>query len=187
MEAEPTELDGVWWLKPRRFGDERGWFQETWSAATLAGVGIDESFCQDNESMSSQPGTVRGLHFQADPSAQGKLVRAVQGAIVDVAVDIRRSSPQFGRHVARRLTADGGEQLWVPVGFAHGFCTIEPNTIIAYKVTSPYDPDAERVLRHDDPALGIDWPVEAGSAVVNERDAAAPDLAALVEAGEVFA
>ena len=153
----------------------------------MAGIGLDQTFCQDNESMSAEVGTVRGLHYQADPSAQGKLVRAVRGAVIDVAVDIRRSSPQFGQHVARHLTADGGEQLWVPPGFAHGFQTTAPGTIIAYKVTAPYDPSAERVLRFDDPELGIDWPMGRDGATVNDRDGSAPTLAELVEKDEVFA
>ena len=187
MEAVSTELDGVWFLQPRRHGDERGWFQETWSAATLSAIGIEETFCQDNESMSAEPGTVRGLHFQADPSAQGKLVRVVSGSVLDVAVDLRTSSTQFGQHVTRRLTASGGEQLWVPTGFAHGFQTLEPNTIVAYKVTTPYDPTAERVLRFDDPALGIEWAMARDEATVNDRDGSAPLLSELVTADGVFA
>lgn len=155
---------------PRRFADQRGWFSETWNAARLAGQGLDVAFVQDNQSWSARRGTIRGLHFQAPPHAQGKLVRAVRGRILDVAVDIRRGSPTYGRFVAVELTAAGGEQLWVPVGYAHGFCTLEDDCEVAYKVTDVYAPACEGGLAFDDPALAIPWPVAPCEASLSDKD-----------------
>ena len=161
-------------LKPRRFGDSRGWFAETWSRRSL-----DVAFCQDNMSRSAEVGTVRGLHFQKPPHAQAKLVMVLKGRILDVAVDIRKSSPTFGRHVAVELSATEGNQLFVPQGFAHGFCTLEPNTEIAYKVTSFYAPAHDCGLLWSDPALDISWPVDRDAAVLSEKDTRYPRLADL--------
>ena len=137
------------------------------------------AFVQDNEAFSAQVGTLRGLHFQRPPVAQGKLVRVPRGAILDVAVDVRVGSPSFGHHVAVRLDAEGGAQLWVPEGFAHGYCTLEPDTTVAYKVTDFYSPAHDGGVLWDDPALGIDWPLPAGGAVLSDKDTRLPRLADL--------
>ncbi|GLK72253.1 dTDP-4-dehydrorhamnose 3,5-epimerase [Ancylobacter dichloromethanicus] len=163
-------------VQPVRHGDARGYFCETYKKAEFDAFGLDIAFVQDNESLSREVGVVRGLHFQTPPMAQAKLVRAVRGAIFDVAVDIRRGSPSFGRWVAATLTAAGGEQLLVPHGFAHGFCTLEPDTIVAYKVDAPYSPAHDAGIRWDDPDLAIDWPVAVGSAVLSNKDRTAPLL-----------
>jgi dTDP-4-dehydrorhamnose 3,5-epimerase len=174
-----TEIPDVKVLNPERFGDHRGFFSETYNSRTLAESGIELDFVQDNDSLSAEPGTVRGLHFQIPPFAQHKLVRVVRGAILDVAVDLRRGSATRSRHVAVRISADEGNQVLVPVGFAHGFCTLEPNTHVVYKVTSHYSPEHDKGLRWDDPALGIEWPVSAADAILSERDAKWPRLAEL--------
>ena len=174
VELIHTEIAAVLVLQAPRFGDDRGFFSETFRSEWLPG----EQFVQDNHSMSATPGTVRGLHFQIEEAAQGKLVRVPRGAVLDVAVDVRAGSPTFGESVSRVLSAYNWEQLWVPPGFAHGFCTLEPNTEVLYKVTSYYSPQLERGLAWDDPALGIAWPEEAG-AVVSERDRQWPVLADL--------
>ena len=170
---------------PDRFGDDRGYFSETYSRKAFAEGGIGDEFVQDNHSLSAEPGTVRGLHYQTAPFAQGKLVRVVRGAILDVAVDLRVGSPTFGAHVAARLSAANGHQLFVPVGFGHGFCTLEPDTEVVYKVTAYYSRAHDRGIRWDDPALGIAWPVEAGKAVLSAKDSAMP-LLAEVGPGELF-
>ena len=171
-------------LAPPRHGDERGFFSETWSRAAFASAGIDCDFVQDNHSLSRSKGTVRGLHFQTPPFAQAKLVRVIRGAILDVAVDIRDRSPTFGRHVAVELSAANWRQLFVPQGFAHGFCTLEPDTEVLYKVSAPYAPDHDRGILWNDPALAIAWPVSPAAAVVSGKDRAQPLLAGL---GPVFA
>ena len=176
MNVERLALPGVLLLTPPRFGDSRGWFSETFNAARMAEAGVSGNFVQDNQSLSARPGTVRGLHFQIPPSAQGKLVRVLRGAIWDVAVDIRHGSDSFGRHAAATLSAENGSQLWVPPGFAHGFCTLEPNTEVFYKVTAAYDRDAERGIAWDDPALALPWPVTADSAALSEKDRVLPHL-----------
>ena len=178
MDVVATAIADVKLVRPRVFADERGWFAETWSARAFAAAGIAEGFVQDNQSLSRPRGTVRGLHFQTPPMAQGKLVRVLRGAILDVAVDLRRSSPTRGRHVAVELTADGA-QLWVPVGFAHGFCTLVDDTEVFYKVTAPYSPAHDRGLAWDDPALGIPWPVSAAEALLSDKDRRHPRLADL--------
>lgn len=178
MELVPTELDGVIELRPRRFGDDRGWFAETWKQSVFDDAGINAPFVQDNESFSAPAGTVRGLHYQLAPFAQAKLVRVVSGSILDVTVDVRRGSATFGEHVAIPLSAEVGNQLFVPAGFAHGFCTLEPNVHVAYKVTADYAPDHERAIRWNDPALDIAWPTnDSITAVLSDKDAAAPLLA----------
>jgi len=167
---------GVLLIRPKRFGDERGYFAETYHADKWLAAGVDATFVQDNESLSAAAGTVRALHYQLPPFAQAKLVRCLSGRILDVAVDIRRSSPTFGQAFAAELTA-AGEQMYVPPGFAHGFSTLEPDTRVAYKVSAVYDPASERGIRWNDPALAIDWQVDASSATLNARDREHPLLA----------
>ncbi|NVO15243.1 MAG: dTDP-4-dehydrorhamnose 3,5-epimerase [Rhodoplanes sp.] len=162
-------------IVPRRFPDQRGWFSETWNARRLAADGLAIDFVQDNQSYSAQRGTIRGLHFQAPPHAQGKLVRTLRGRIYDVAVDIRRGSPTYGQFVGAELTAENGHQLWIPVGFAHGFCTLDDDVDVAYKVTDYYAPECEGGLRFDDPDIGIPWPLD-GAACVSDKDAVLPGL-----------
>lgn len=177
MELIPTTLDGVVEIVPVRHGDSRGWFCETWNHDRMSAAGLELEWVQDNESMSVDVGTVRGIHYQLPPHAQDKLVRVVAGAILDVAVDLRRGSPTFGHHVGVELRADRGNQLLVPRGFGHGFCTLEPNSHIAYKVTGRYSPECDRSLAWNDADLGIDWPVDEASAHVSDKDANAPGLA----------
>lgn len=136
--------------------------------------------------MSRAIGTIRGLHFQVAPDAQGKLIRVTRGELVNVGLDLRRSSPTFGAHYLERLSADGGEQIWLPAGFAHGFCTLAADTVVAYKVTAPYAPESERTLAWDDPALGVEWPPEADPATLSAKDADASSLADLDAAGDLF-
>jgi dTDP-4-dehydrorhamnose 3,5-epimerase len=173
-----TAIPGIFHISPRRFGDHRGFFAETYSRRVYAKLGVDVAFVQDNHSISAAVGTVRGLHFQAPPAAQAKLVRCGRGAIFDVAVDIRRGSPTYGKWVGYELSAANGAQLFIPVGFAHGFATLEPDSEIIYKCSDYYAPETEGALRWDDPAIGIDWPV-TGDAIFSEKDAVAPLLADL--------
>jgi dTDP-4-dehydrorhamnose 3,5-epimerase len=177
VQISPLEITDVLLLVPKRFADARGFFEETWNRKSFAEAGIDTDFVQDNFSLSRPTGTIRGLHFQRAPAAQAKLVRVLKGAILDVAVDLRRGSPSFGRHVSARLTADGGEQILVPVGFAHGFCTLVPDTEVAYKVSDYYAPDCEGGIAWDDPALAIAWPLQQHEAVVSDKDRRLPRLA----------
>ena len=179
MDVLPAEIPDVLILRPARHGDARGFFSETWNRAAFAEAGLDLDFVQDNHAYSADAGTLRGLHFQIPPAAQAKLVSCPRGAIYDVAVDLRRASPSFGRHVGVVVSAAAWNQILVPVGFAHGYCTLEPHTVVVYKVTAPYAPERERGLRWDDPALGIAWPVEAGRAILSDRDRKWPPLAAL--------
>ncbi|GAU81560.1 dTDP-4-dehydrorhamnose 3,5-epimerase [Bosea sp. BIWAKO-01] len=173
----PLAIPGPVLVRPRRFGDDRGYFMETYSRDSFAAAGIAPDFVQDNQSLSAQVGTVRGLHYQTAPAAQAKLVRVLKGAIFDVAVDLRRGSPHYGRWCGTLLDADGAEQLFVPCGFAHGFCTLEPGTEVAYKVDAPYAPQSEGGLFWADPELAIDWPVVAGAATLSEKDAKLPGFA----------
>jgi dTDP-4-dehydrorhamnose 3,5-epimerase len=177
MQVEETGLPGVLLITPRRFGDHRGFFSESWSRAGLAGQGIEIDFVQDNHSLSRQAGTVRGLHFQAPPRAQAKLVRCGRGALYDVAVDIRRGSPTWGRWVGYELSFENGRQLLIPAGFAHGFMTLSDETEIVYKCSDGYAPDTEGALLWSDPAIGIDWPLKDLAPVISDKDAAAPGLA----------
>ncbi|MEO1237869.1 MAG: dTDP-4-dehydrorhamnose 3,5-epimerase [Planctomycetota bacterium] len=180
MQITPLSIPDVLLLEPKRFGDRRGYFAEVYSAAKLADHGIDLDFVQDNESLSAEPGTVRGLHFQTPPHAQDKLVRCAQGALLDVAVDIRRGSPTYGHHVTAVLSADNGHQLLVPRGFAHGFATLGPDTVILYKVTDVYAPECDAGLRWDDADLAIDWQlpgIDPADAVLSDKDAALPGFA----------
>ncbi len=174
MQVEDTALPGVKILTPRRFGDARGFFSETWNAQAMAALGLDLDFVQDNQSLSGTPGTVRGLHFQAPPHAQDKLVRCGRGAFFDVAVDIRRGSPTYGHWIGVDLSAQNGKQLLIPKGFLHGFVTRAPDTEILYKCTDFYVPDCDGAVRWD--TCGIDWGL-GGDPVLSEKDAAAPALA----------
>jgi dTDP-4-dehydrorhamnose 3,5-epimerase len=176
MKIVATELDDVKLIEPARHGDHRGFFSEVYNRSVFASAGIEFEFIQDNHSMSVARGVLRGLHFQIPPFAQHKLVRVVRGAIRDVAVDIRRSSPTFGRHVSAILSAQNWRQVLVPAGFAHGFVTLEPNTEVIYKVSAPYAPGHERGLLWNDPALGIDWGVSPGEVVISDRDTKHPKL-----------
>jgi len=176
MMVERTDLDGAVVLTPRRFGDDRGWFSEVWNARTLSQAGIDADFVQDNHSLSGPKGTLRGLHYQAPPHAQGKLVRCVAGAVWDVVVDARRESPTFGRWIGVELTAEAGNQIWVPPGFLHGFATLTENAEVLYKCTDFYAPEADGSVRWDSATLGIDWRLD-GAPELSAKDAAAPDFA----------
>jgi dTDP-4-dehydrorhamnose 3,5-epimerase len=162
--------------RPRRFGDDRGWFMETYSEAALAALGVHDRFVQDNQSFSAFAGTIRGLHFQRPPHAQAKLVRCVRGEILDYAVDLRRQSPTYGRHVVAKLTAEGGEQLYVPVGYGHAFITLTPDVEVAYKVSDVYAPDCDGGVLWSDPDIGINWPLPASGPVLSGKDQALPTL-----------
>ena len=170
MNVTSLAIPEVKLITMRRIGDDRGFFSETFSARILADCGIDTTFVQDNHSMSRQVHTVRGLHLQIAPAAQGKLVRVPRGRILDIAVDVRRGSPTFGAHVAQELSADTWNAMYIPPGFAHGFCTLEPDTEVIYKVTAYYSPEHERGVLWHDAALGIDWPVSAGVAQTSAKD-----------------
>lgn len=180
MQLEALSIPGLKKLTPMRFGDSRGYFSEVfkreWFCKNVANV----EFVQDNESLSAQAGTVRGLHFQLEPFAQGKLVRCISGKLIDVAVDIRVGSPTFGKWAAVELSADNGEQLWVPAGFAHGFLTLVDNTMISYKVTAPYSASHDRGLKWDDPEIGINWPF-MNTYIISDKDSKQPTLAELPE------
>lgn len=179
MQVTPLAIPDVLLLEPRRIEDARGFFSEVFSRSAFDAAGITGEFVQDNHSLSRQVGVVRGLHFQVPPRAQGKLVRVPRGRILDVAVDLRRSSPTYGRHVAAELSFDNWRQMWIPAGFAHGFVTLEPDTEVLYKVTDTYAPECDRGLAWDDPALGIDWPVAPAEAVLSDKDRRHPRLAEL--------
>ena len=179
LEVRPLELDGLVEIRPRVMGDERGFFSETWSASAWRAAGIDLEFVQDNHSLSRQRGVLRGRHYQAPPAAQDKLVRVTRGSVFDVAVDIRRSSPTFGRWAGTVLSAAEWNQLLVPKGFAHGFVTLEPDSEVQYKVTAPYSAEHDRAVRFDDPDIAIDWPIEPGALILSAKDRAAPLLAGL--------
>lgn len=175
VQVTKTELEGVLLLEPARFGDDRGFFSESWSRRTLALQGIDIDFVQDNHSLSRVAGTVRGLHFQSPPHAQAKLVRCGRGRLFDVAVDIRKGSPGFGRWVGYELSFENGRQLLIPAGFLHGFVTLEPDTEIIYKCSDYYAPDCDGAVRWD--SCGIDWPDFGADPVLSLKDAAAPAFA----------
>lgn len=176
MHVEQLAIPDVKLITPRIFRDERGFFSETFSARDLAEAGIAATFVQDNHSLSRAKGVVRGLHYQVAPRAQGKLVRVTRGAVLDVAVDIRSGSPTYGRHVATVLSAENWRQLWLPSGFAHGFCTLEPDTEVQYKVTEYYAPECDRGILWNDPALGINWPIAVDSAILSDKDRKHPRL-----------
>jgi dTDP-4-dehydrorhamnose 3,5-epimerase len=172
----PLAIADVLLITPKRHGDARGWFSETWSRkALMAAAGVDTQFVQDNQAFNAVKGTLRGLHFQKAPHAQGKLVRVLKGAIYDVAVDIRPGSPSYGKWVGATLTAEAGEQLWVPRGFAHGYVTIADDTELFYKVDGDYAPALEGGVIWNDPDLAIDWPLD-GDPVLSEKDKVLPRL-----------
>lgn len=172
-------LPGIRVILPRRHQDGRGFFSEVWREDALKGAGINCLFVQENHVLSHAEGTVRGLHFQIGEAAQAKLIRCTHGSVLDVALDVRRGSPTFGRHLAVVLSAENWKQLYVPAGFAHGYCTLCPDCEVIYKVTAYYDPQAERGVAWDDPETGIAWPVNPASAVLTGRDRALPKLAEL--------
>ena len=179
LDIEKTALSGVLLITPRRFGDQRGFFSESWNEARMSEHGLNFNFVQDNHSLSAQVGTVRGLHFQSPPHAQDKLVRCGRGALFDVAVDIRTGSPTYGQWVGYELSAENGRQLLVPKGFLHGFVTREPDTEICYKCTDYYAPECDGAVRFDDPAIGIDWGMGDTAALLSDKDAVAPMLSEL--------
>lgn len=179
MEIHQTALPGVQILTPRRFGDDRGFFAETWNRARWADLGLDVDFVQDNQSLSMRAGTLRGLHFQSPPHAQTKLVRCGRGALFDVVVDIRHGSPTFGAWIGVDLTARNGRQLMIPQGFLHGFVTREDATEIVYKCSDYYAPDCDGTVAWNDPAIGIDWPLAGQVPILSDKDATAPQLADL--------
>lgn len=179
MQVTATTLPEVKLIQPARHGDARGYFSEVYREDALLHAGIDIDFVQDNQSMSAAAGVLRGLHFQTPPMAQAKLIRVIAGSILDVAVDIRSGSPNYGRHVAVVLSAAEGNQLLVPEGFAHGFRTLEPNSTVIYKVNRYYAPENDRGLQWNDPALGIDWRLEGEEPMLSDKDRTHPALAEL--------
>lgn len=180
MQVEELAIPSVKMLKPQKHDDQRGFFSEVYSARKCAEVGISMQFVQDNHSRSAKKGTVRGLHFQPPPFAQDKLVRVVRGTVFDVAVDLREGSPTYGRHVSAVLSAERWNQILVPIGFAHGFMTLEPDTEVLYKVSDYYAPDHDKGLLWNDPALGIEWPIPAEEAIVSDKDTRQPRLSELM-------
>lgn len=180
LDVVETGLNGVLEARPRWLGDDRGSFAEVYNARRFAEHGVDAAFVQDNQSVSRDVGTVRGLHFQRPPYAQAKLVRAVAGRAYDVAVDLRAGSPTYGRYTAVTLDAQVGNQIYIPVGFAHGFCTLTPGTEIVYKVSAYYAPDHDAGIQWNDPDIGIPWPIDPASAVLSDKDRALPALAEIV-------
>jgi len=176
MLIEATALPDVKLLTPKRFGDNRGYFSEVYKQTALREAGLDLEFIQDNQSLSREVGTLRGLHYQAPPFAQAKLVRVVTGRIYDVAVDIRVGSPSYGKWVGAELSADNLQQLLVPVGFLHGFVTLEPDTTVLYKVTAPYSAAHDGGVAWDDPDIGIVWPLNSSAPVLSAKDGQQPRL-----------
>ena len=172
-----TEIPDVICFVPRRFGDARGWFSETYSMHAFSDLLGGTVFVQDNQAFSAQSGTLRGLHFQRPPEPQAKLIRVLRGSIFDVAVDLRIGSPTYGHWVGETLTAEGGEQLFVPRGFAHGYCTLEPNTEVAYKVDGFYAPECDAGLAWNDPMIGITWPIAPQEAILSDKDKRLPGFA----------
>ncbi|ARS28394.1 dTDP-4-dehydrorhamnose 3,5-epimerase [Sphingomonas sp. KC8] len=179
MLVKSFEISDLKLFIPRHIGDERGYFAETFRADIFGEHCGDFTFVQDNESLSAKAGTVRGLHFQSEPHVQGKLVRCTAGALFDVAVDIRRGSPTYGRWVGETLTPENGKQIWVPPGFAHGFCTLEPNTVIGYKVTGYYSAECDKGLAWDDPTIAVAWPDIADPDTLSPKDRKQPLLSDL--------
>jgi len=177
MDVVSLDIPDIKIITPKKFGDSRGFFSETYNQRLMESLGLRYYFVQDNQSLSADAGTIRGLHFQRPPFAQDKLVRVVRGAILDVAVDLRRNSPTYGRYVKAVISAAAWNQILVPIGFAHGFCTLEPDTEVIYKVTNYYSPDCDDGLRWDDPDIGIDWPVTPEKAILSDKDRRLPRLA----------
>lgn len=179
MEVRSTAIPEVKLIKPRKHGDHRGFFSETYNKKELAEAGIALDFVQDNHSLSTEKGVIRGLHFQIPPFTQDKLVRVIRGSVFDVAVDLRKSSPTFGKHVSAIVSAEEWNQILVPIGFAHGFCTLEPNTEVIYKVTNYYAPDCDRGVLWNDPQLEIEWPVSEREVILSDKDKRQPCFAEL--------
>jgi len=179
MQIKTYDISGPVLITPKKFGDSRGYFMEAFKDGWFRENVADIGFVQDNQSLSAQVGTIRGLHYQAPPMGQGKLVRCLKGAIFDVAVDVRPGSVTFGKWVGETLTPENAGQLWVPEGFLHGFCTLEPDTEVLYKVTNPYSPEHDRGIAFDDPEIGIEWPVDLSTAVLSDKDKAQPKLSSL--------
>jgi dTDP-4-dehydrorhamnose 3,5-epimerase len=177
MQIERFDIPDIFAMVPPKRADHRGFFSETYRREALAAEGLNQSFVQENHVYSAERGVLRGLHFQVPPQAQGKLVRCVRGAILDVGVDIRKASPCYGRHIAVELSAANWKQLWLPPGFAHGYVTLEPDCEVIYKVTDYWAPDCERGIAWDDPALGIDWRISAADAILTDKDRSHPALA----------
>lgn len=176
IEIAPLAIADVKLITPQRFGDHRGFFEETYNRDAFAAEGVDMVFVQDNHSLSGAAGTIRGLHFQAPPRAQDKLVRCGRGRLFDVAVDIRKGSPTFGQWVGTELSFENGRMLLIPAGFAHGFVTLEPSTEIIYKCSDTYAPETEGAIRWDDPDIAIDWALDGVEPQLSGKDAAAPFL-----------
>ncbi|UWU28813.1 dTDP-4-dehydrorhamnose 3,5-epimerase [Rhizobium sp. WSM1274] len=178
LKVEQLKIGDVKRITPTKFGDSRGYFSEVFKDSSFRTNLVDVSFVQDNEAFSAQPGTVRGLHFQLPPFAQGKLVRCLRDALLDVAVDIRHGSPTYGKWVSVELSPENGSQLWVPVGFAHGFVTLQPDTIISYKITAPYSAEHDCGVRWNDAEIGIEWP-QMDAYVLSDKDNKQPLLSEL--------
>ena len=183
MHVEETAIPAIKIVTPKKHGDARGFFSEVYSKPAWEEAGLRLTFVQDNHSFSATVGTLRGLHFQAAPFAQAKLVRVSRGRIFDVAVDIRRSSPNFGQYVGAELSAENWSQMLIPVGFAHGFITLEPDTEVLYKTTAPYSPANDRSVAWDDPGIGVAWPLPRGGPTLSDKDRQWPRL---VDANELF-
>lgn len=179
-EIQETLLPDVFILTPKRFGDRRGFFEESWNRRLMEEAGFDIDFVQDNHSLSAEPGTVRGLHAQAPPHEQTKLVRCGRGRLLDVAVDVRNGSPTYGHWTSQELSFENGKQMLVPSGFLHGFVTLEPDTEIIYKCSHFYAPESELAVKFDDVGIGIDWGVDTTNAVLSEKDATAPPLSSFI-------
>lgn len=177
MKIERLEIPDVLLITPQIFGDDRGFFSEVWKQKVLDEFGVKLGFVQDNHAFSREAGVLRGLHFQLPPMAQDKLVRCTRGSILDVAVDIRRSSPTFGKHVSAVISAKNWQQILVPAGFAHGYLTLEPDTEVIYKVTAYYSPQHDRGVAWDDPAIGINWGVSPDAVILSPKDKLQPKLA----------
>ncbi|MBS0640737.1 MAG: dTDP-4-dehydrorhamnose 3,5-epimerase [Proteobacteria bacterium] len=176
MKVESLAIPEVKLITPPRFNDPRGFFSETWNGGRFADAGVPGPFVQDNHAVSTARGVLRGLHCQIGPNAQGKLVRCVKGAIFDVAVDIRKGSPTYGKWVGAEISAANWTQIWVPVGFLHAYCTLTEETEVIYKVTAPYDKPAERGVIWNDPDIGIQWPVAAAQVLLSDKDKVLPRL-----------
>ena len=176
-EVRALDLDGVLEIRPDRFEDDRGFFSEVWNKERWRDAGIETEFVQDNHSLPRRRGVLRGLHYQAPPLAQAKLVRVTRGSVFDVAVDIRAGSPTFGKYVSTILSVERWNQLFIPAGFAHGFLTLEHESEVIYKVSAQYSAAHDRAIRFDDPDIAIEWPIEVGEMTLSDKDRAAPYLA----------
>ena len=176
MQSTTFPISGPVLLTPAKFSDSRGFFSEVYKQRAFESLIGNVHFVQENQSLSVTPGTIRGLHFQIPPTAQSKLVRVVRGAIFDVSVDIRRGSPTYGRYISAILSAENWSQLWIPIGFAHGFCTIEPNTEVIYKATDYYSKGDERGIAWNDPDIAVEWPLKGGAAILSDQDRLHPRL-----------